>query len=132
MRSLTQSLVVTGMTCEACEYKIKYLFGQISDVQTVTINIKTAVVTIEAHQKIKTDAFVAALKPYPKYTVSEHTLPIKTLNATQHKATTYYPLFLIFGFITGVSLLTTYTVGGDVLMFLQHFMTGFFLVFSFF
>jgi cation transport ATPase len=140
MRSATtQSLVVTGMTCEACEYKIKYLFEQIADIQSVDVNLQTSVVAIESKRKVSIDEFLSVLKPYPKYNVSDYksdAMAFEITNAKQqkNKASTYdyYPLVLIFGFIASVSLSTTYQHSGGVVMFLHSFMTGFFLVFSFF
>ena len=44
-----------------------------------------------------------------------------------------YPLFLIVGFITGVTLLVAYATGDwSVEPIMRHFMAGFFIVFSFF
>ena len=45
----------------------------------------------------------------------------------------YFPIFLIFGYIAGVTLLVQISAGAfDWMIWMRHFMAGFFLVFSFF
>jgi hypothetical protein len=71
------------------------------------------------------------LKPHTKY-------GLMTASVKQTQTNQYYPLFLIAGLITLVSFLTSFHAGiyaykhFEVRMFLHNFMTGFFLVFSFF
>jgi len=45
---------------------------------------------------------------------------------------TYTPILLIFGYIMGISLLVQIHKPFDWMLFMRHFMAGFFLVFSFF
>ncbi len=46
---------------------------------------------------------------------------------------TYRPILLVFGYITGVSLLVQFVNGSfNWMQWMNHFMAGFFLVFSFF
>jgi len=63
---------------------------------------------------------------------------LKNITLMQSWKSQYYPLLLIGGMITLVSFLTSFHLGiyelqhFEVKMFLHNFMTGFFLVFSFF
>ncbi len=59
--------------------------------------------------------------------------PDATENSTTRWFSTYKPLLIIFAFITGISLLTSWS-GNTIqwMIFMQHFMAGFFIVFSFF
>ncbi|TAE40848.1 MAG: heavy-metal-associated domain-containing protein [Runella slithyformis] len=148
---ITQSLIVTGMTCQACEYKIKHVFGQIAGVENVQTNLQTGEVTVESEREVRFEELEAVLKPYPKYKVPKASTPANTAQADITKFgnesrpssnqeqllpwyRAYYPLLLIVAFITGVSVITAYS--SDSAAWgrgtLHNFMTGFFLVFSFF
>jgi cation transport ATPase len=136
---ITQSLIVTGMTCEACEYKIKHVFGQIAGVTNVTTQLSTGEVRLESAREVPFEELEATLKPHSKYKVdvqsdfkSDRNIAADLKSEKWWQA--YYPLLLIVAFITGVSAITAYSSdsaawGKGVL---HNFMTGFFLVFSFF
>lgn len=140
---MTHTYEVTGMTCEACEYKIQHVLGNVEGVKSVTPNKTNNTATIEMDKHIATSKFQEALKPYPKYTITEKAVtPVPTVafeeEAPKSWFATYKPLLLIFAFITGVSILSAFHGGiyaaehfsGMHLM--NNFMAGFFLVFSFF
>lgn len=128
------------MTCEACEYKIQHVLSQIPNVNSVTAKHSNNSVVIESLEKIDKNAIIETLHPHPKYALIDMAdLSIKVSDSlSETSSNQYYPLFLIAGFITVVSLLTSFQQGTYVLenfeieMFLHNFMTGFFLVFSFF
>jgi copper chaperone CopZ len=129
---------VTGMTCAACEYKIKHLFSQIPGVTDVIASKDTSTATIETDKPISLGQLKDALQNSDKYNVSE----IKTVveigqsnaeNIDKSWWQIYKPILLIFGYITAVCLLIQYTHGQwNSMDFMRHFMAGFFLVFSFF
>ena len=88
---------------------------------------------------IATDDLKAALKDYPKYELTEthpqhHSIVTPADNETiKSWIITYKPILLIFGYITGITLLAEWTYGDfDWMRWMNHFMAGFFLVFSFF
>ena len=125
------------MTCEACEYKIQYVFSQLPNVKSVVAKHLDNLVVIETDEKISEATILDVLKPYSKYGLIAST-ELPTIPETQSWINQYYPLFLIGGMITSVSFLTAFHSGiyelqyFQVKMFLHNFMTGFFLVFSFF
>jgi len=140
---MTHTYEVTGMTCEACEYKIQHVLGNIEGVKSVIPNRTNNTAIIEMDKHIPLSKFQEVLKPYPKYSVAEKAImPMPAMNIEEEKPkswfATYKPLLLIFGFITGVSALTAFH--SDIfevqhfswMHFMSHFMAGFFLVFSFF
>lgn len=141
---MTHTYEVTGMTCEACEYKIQHVLSNVEGVKSVTPDRTNNAATIEMDKHIPTSRFQEALKPYPKYTISEKVaLPATHTMAFEEEApkswlATYKPLLLIFTFITGVSVITAFHAGifeiahFSAMHFMNHFMAGFFLVFSFF
>jgi copper chaperone CopZ len=126
---MTQTFNISGMTCEACEYKIQHVFSQISSVKSVVAKHSDNSVTIETDKNINQETILEVLKPHTKYGL---------MTASVKQTNQYYPLFLIAGFITLVSFLTSFHARiyayehFEVRMFLHNFMTGFFLVFSFF
>lgn len=137
---MVQTFNISGMTCEACEYKIQHVLSQIPNVNSVTAKHSNNSVVIESLEKIDKNAIIETLHPHPKYALIDMAdLSIKVSDSlSETSSNQYYPLFLIAGFITVVSLLTSFQQGTYVLenfeikMFLHNFMTGFFLVFSFF
>ena len=140
---MTHTYEVTGMTCEACEYKIQHILGNVEGVKSVTPDKAHNTATIETEKHIPVSKFQEALKPYPKYSITEKAItPAHTITFEEEPPkswfATYKPLLLIFAFITGVSALTSFHAnifGLEHFMgmhFMNHFMAGFFLVFSFF
>ncbi len=127
------------MTCGGCQAKVQGLLSKVSGVKNVSIDLSKGEATIDMVKHIATDTLKAALMNYPKYQISE-------TNHQQHAAVpaadeeikkswiaTYKPILLIFGYITGISLLVEWMHGDFIWMrWMNHFMAGFFLVFSFF
>lgn len=78
------------------------------------------------------------MKDYPKYQLSEIKLSQPSLQTGKDEKplswlATYKPILLIFAFITGITLLIEF-VGSNFLWmrWMNNFMAGFFLIFSFF
>lgn len=121
------------MTCGGCEATVKSSLLKLPDVTSVDVSKETNTATITMEKHI---ALVELQKSLggaeSKYQVS----------ATQHNETaeqaksffeTYKPILLIFGFVTLVaSIMQINNERFNVMQFMQHFMAGFFLVFSFF
>jgi copper chaperone CopZ len=129
---MTQTTYISGMTCEACEYKIQYLLAKIPGVQSVVAKRATNEVLIESDLLINQNQIVEAIKLYTNYKV------IMPQNKVSEKSksglSAYKPLFIITAFIVGVAAITASRSmhEGGLVGFLHNFMTGFFLVFSFF
>ena len=137
---MTQTFNISGMTCEACEYKIQHVLSQIPNVSSVIAKYSNNSIIIESLEKIDNNAIIEILKPHAKYAlIDKPDLYVEASNSlSETQFNQYYPLFLIAGFITLVAFLTSFQQGiysvnnFEVKMFLHNFMTGFFLVFSFF
>lgn len=130
---MTHTYQVTGMTCGNCEAKVKSSFLMLPDVTSVDVSkdTKTATITMEKH--------IALSELQKSLGGSEGKYQISALqhNETAEQAKswfeTYKPILLIFGFVTLVSsIMQINNERFDVMQFMQHFMAGFFLVFSFF
>ncbi|MDZ7935383.1 MAG: cation transporter [Emticicia sp.] len=136
---MTHTFEVTGMTCEACEYKIQHLFSGIEGVKSVLVDKTTNSATVTMEKNIPLNAFIETVKPYSKYSVSEKiATPIFQEEISKTWFETYRPLLLIFAFITGVSIIKSFhsdifeTAHFSWMYFMNNFMAGFFIVFSFF
>jgi cation transport ATPase len=137
---MTRSFEVTGMTCEACEYKIQHLFSGLEGVKSVFVDKKTNTATVEMEKDIPLSNFQEVIKPYSKYSVSDTTTKPSFIEEEVTKTwfETYRPLLLIFSFISGVSIIKAFhsnifeTEHFSWMYFMNNFMAGFFIVFSFF
>ncbi|MCX6352846.1 MAG: cation transporter [Bacteroidetes bacterium] len=130
---MTHTYQLTGMTCTSCEAKVKSNLLALPDVTSVEVSKDDNSATISMAQHISLANLQEAIGgKESKYQIS----------ATQHNEVaeeakswlaTYKPLLIIFAFITGISLLTART-GDEIngMHFMQNFMAGFFITFSFF
>lgn len=130
---------VSGITCSGCQSKVKGLLEKVAGIKKVEVNLLSGDTMIEMDKHISTDTLQKALKDYPKYQLSEiakqHHAPIHKYEQDEKKTwlQTYKPILLIFGYITAITLLIEWVEGGFTWMrWMNHFMAGFFLIFSFF
>lgn len=127
------------MTCGSCQAQVQGLLSNVDGVKKVAVDLASGEATIDMDKHIATDDLKAAFRDYPKYQLSEaiqkqHTAtPVHIEEDTKSWLETYKPILLIFGYIIGITLLAEYLHGELVWMrWMNHFMAGFFLVFSFF
>lgn len=124
---------LTGMTCNACEAKVKSSLLTLPDVTSVVVSKDDSTVTISMDKHIPlSDLQMAIGGPGGKYHIS----PLKhSETAEQAKSwlNTYKPILLLFGLITTVSLVAAFHHNQFHFMdWMNYFMAGFFLSFSFF
>ncbi|BDB54099.1 hypothetical protein GENT5_04040 [Flavobacterium ammoniigenes] len=121
---------VIGMTCSSCEAKVKSALLTIENINDVAVSkdLETATITMDKH---------IALSDLQK--VLDNKYQIAAINhneiAEQTKSwfDTYKPILLIFFYITVVTtLVQTQNTKFDFMQAMRHFMSGFFLIFSFF
>jgi copper chaperone CopZ len=136
---MTHTYSVTGMTCSGCQAKVQSLLSKVPGVKNVSIGLAKGKADIDMDKHIATEDFKAVLNDYPKYQLSEISqLHLEAKSFVSEEETkswfqTYKPILLIFGYITGITLLAEWVQGDFVWMrWMNHFMAGFFLVFSFF
>jgi copper chaperone CopZ len=136
---MTHTYNVTGMTCTGCLAKVQSLLSQVNHIQKVDISLSEGTADITMDRHVATADLQKALAAYPKYQLSE-AKPVhhQNLSAIDNEETktwlqTYKPILLIFGYITVAAFIAGYSVTGFNLMTaMRIFMSGFFLVFSFF
>ena len=127
------------MTCGGCQAKVQGLLSKLAGVKSVSIDLAKGEAAIDMDKHIATADFKAALKDYPKYQLTEAPyqqpaiVPMEDDEVAKSWIVPYKPILLIFGYITGLTLLVEWMQGEFELMrWMNHFMAGFFLVFSFF
>ncbi|MEW6470212.1 MAG: cation transporter [Bacteroidota bacterium] len=132
---MTHTYNITGMTCGACQEKVKKALQSIDGVSDVSVDWRKgeAVLTMDKH--IAVANLQEALKDYPNYRLSEKEENAPHFVEEEQRAwlQTYKPVLLIFAFITGITLLVQRPLSQfDPMLWMSHFMAGFFLAFSFF
>lgn len=118
------------MTCSSCETKVKSALQMIENVTEVVVTKADNSATITMNKHIPLSDLQQALDP--KYTISAI-----QFNETEELAKswfeTYKPILLIFFYISLVVVLVQINSERfNIMMAMQYFMAGFFLVFSFF
>jgi cation transport ATPase len=138
---MIQIYKVLGITCAGCQAKIKYLFSSVAGVENVEVDLATGSTEIQSKQSIDKERFREALKPFPKYQLVDEVIDIpkpkveiKIEEEVQKSwLATYKPILLIFAYILLISLILSSLNGVfDLMLGMRVFMSGFFLVFSFF
>ena len=137
---MTHTYKVSGMTCTGCQAKVQGLLAKVNGVDHVAIDLNKGEATINMKKHIPTSDLKTALSDYPKYLLTETeaiqqplTLNLSAKEEQKSWLETYSPILLVFGYILAVTLLVEFTNGGFLWMrWMNHFMAGFFLVFSFF
>ena len=135
---MTHTYNINGMTCTGCQANVQKLLSGIAGIQNVSIDLSKGEATIDMTSHILTSQLKSALKDYPKYQLEEKQIFYPVSNHYKEEETkswfiTYKPILVIFAYITGVTVLLEIVRGnfnGEIWM--QNFMAGFFLVFSFF
>lgn len=135
---MTHTYKINGMTCGGCQAKVQKLLSQIKGVKKITIDLSKGEAAIEMDRHISSNEFQSALKEYPKYQIVEnsnhqdHVIEFAE-EETKSWIETYKPILLVFGYILGVTILVQAINGAFVwTRWMEHFMAGFFLSFSFF
>ena len=130
---MTHTYNITGMTCSGCVAKVKTELLKLPDVTAAEVQLAApqAVITMQKH--ISTSALQEAVGKAGKYTITEADGGMHHTTTEEAGGDSYFPIFLIFGYVTGATLLVQLAQREFILMqWMSHFMAGFFLVFSFF
>ncbi len=131
---MTHTYQLTGMTCGSCEAKVKSSLLMLPNVTAVDVSKADNTATITMDKHIALSDFQNALGgAASKYQIAS---PLSVGEGAGVEASwieTYKPILLIFFYISLISsLISFYTNNNGLMSFMQYFMAGFFLVFSFF
>lgn len=119
---------IEGMHCQSCIQKITDALQGFAESVQVTLNPPRAVLHNPRTESLA--ELNQAVAKAGSYHLTPQTEAISTTSDEEKKSwlATYYPLFLIVGLISAVSV----KGAGNAHEWMLHFMAGFFIVFSFF
>ena len=129
---MTHTYNVSGMTCSGCAASVKSALLRHPDVLAADIDLDNHKAVVSMSQHLTQDDLQRAIGN-TKYLVSEGAHTQVEMRTEASWVETYKPILLIFALITAVSLTTSWASDGvNWMSFMNTFMAGFFLVFSFF
>ncbi len=148
----TKEYNIQGMTCKSCEAKVKKTLEAFPQIEKAEISVENADGKLYFEENIPTSVLQEKLSEIGNYTITEKenlisqneivyeeiesnksNNQIQELELPNKSFSTYKPLFLIVGFILGVSVLVQYPFTDfSAMLLMRHFMAGFFIVFAFF
>lgn len=127
---MTHTYKLTGMTCSSCEAKVKSALLTIENVTNVIVSKDTETATITMNKHITLSDLQKVLDNKYQISATNHN---EIEEQTKSWFETYKPILLIFFYIILVTtLVQTQNIKFDFMQAMRHFMSGFFLVFSFF
>lgn len=140
MTNTQQAFEVKGMHCGGCAGKIRTALLAVSGVSEARVSHESGAVDVDTEMEIDPAVLVKAIESAGDYTATHIERSEDQPREASHEHAmeepakeSLYPLFLIVGFIAGVTLLIAYSDGvWSIETMMRHFMAGFFLVFSFF
>lgn len=127
---MTHKYQISWMTCGSCEEKVRSALMNLEKVSKVEVSKTDSSATITMDKHIAIADFQKVLGEKYQISAISHN---ETVEMSKSWLATYKPILLIFFYIT----LTTVSVQlvnkhFDMMQWMQHFMAGFFLIFSFF
>lgn len=113
--------------------KVKSELLKIPGVTTAELQLHAPQAAISMDRHIAMAVLQEAVSRSGHYNLTAENMPAPAAIEPAATGDSYLPIFLIFGYILGVSLLAQAGSGAfDTMRWMRHFMGGFFLVFSFF
>ena len=134
---MTHTYKISGMTCGSCVGRVKSELLKLGDIVEAEVRLDAPQAVIKMSQHIPVAVLQKAVAGAGKYTITEADDGMRAMTHNEDvpadEKNSYYPIFLIFGYIAVASLLVQFIAGRfNVTQWMSHFMAGFFLVFSFF
>jgi len=127
---MTHTYQLTGMTCSSCEEKVKNALELVDSINHVSVSKENNTATITMPKHIALHNLQNALDSKYQISAIAHN---ESIEQTRSWFETYKPIVLIFFYISLVTVLIQLTNHHfNFMQAMQHFMAGFFLVFSFF
>lgn len=125
---------ITGMTCNNCVAKVKSELLKHPDILGAEVTLNPPSATIEMQRHISTSELQETISKDGKYKITDDKSDIShhEMEAGTSWLETYKPLLIIAAFITVVSYITSRNDMHPIYSWMNNFMAGFFLVFSFF
>ena len=124
---------IDGMTCGGCVAKVKGKLEKLAAVEAAIVQLVAPQAKLTLSEQIGIEQLQMAIAPYKIEEAPGILVEKEEWIAKEGFLQTYKPLLLIIAFLTGVSLLVQYPFTSfSGMLWMRHFMAGFFLVFAFF
>ena len=131
---MEKEYIIKGMTCNSCVANVKKSLETLKDVEDAIIQLDAPQGKLKLHKPLSIDVLQEAIGHYEIQELISTSINENSIEDLPEKSiVTYKPLLLIIAFIVGVSLLAQYPFNDfSGMLWMRHFMAGFFLVFAFF
>lgn len=133
---MTHTYQIDGMHCNSCISKVKNELLKIGAITEAEIQLAAPQATITMQEHIPTVQLQQAVAKAGSFSLKDIHSSINHEQIAEDGKSwliTYKPLLLVFGFITGVAVITSFHDGRfEPMHWMNNFMGGFFIVFSFF
>ena len=132
---MQQLYKIEGMTCGGCVAGVKGKLSKLDDIQSAEIQLEYPQAKLEVRNAIELNVLQNTIGQKYSITpiITKTAKKEETVDLAEPSITTYKPLILIVAFIAGVSLLAQYPFSDfSGMLWMRHFMAGFFIVFAFF
>jgi copper chaperone CopZ len=127
---MTHSYTIEGMTCKSCVAKVKGSLLSTAGVESADVQLEKPQATIVMQKHIPLKELQAAVNKAGNYRITADDDRMPVASSWFH---TYKPILLIFFYLLLITLaIESLGRSFNLLVWMQHFMAGFFLVFSFF
>lgn len=132
---LSKTYKIEGMTCDGCTANVEKQLQTVSEINETHVQLDFPQATLYFNRPIDIESLEALVKKAGDYSISETpSVQGNTIDQLPNKSiSTYKPLLLIVSFIAAVSALSQFPFASfSTMLWMRHFMAGFFIVFAFF
>jgi len=127
--------IVEGMTCQGCVTKVESSLLKSGIVEDLDIKLNNEISTINLKSETQLSNLQSIISTAGNYTIKIAGNKNESLEEANSRSwiDTYWPILLIFFFVSLVSGIVAWNGSdGFMMRFMQYFMAGFFIAFSFF
>ncbi len=132
---ITKAYKIEGMTCGGCVASVKKQLDESELISETNIQLDFPQAKISFANELEIETLQSIINKAGNYTIKQNGEESKNmeLSIPEKSIHTYKPLLLIVGFILVVSALSQFPFSSfSAMLWMRHFMAGFFIVFSFF
>jgi copper chaperone CopZ len=131
---MTHTYKIEGMTCTGCVARVKEQLLKLPAVLSAEVKLDPGEASISMSRHIPLATLKEAVGRAGHYQIegTQDAHAVKE-SSSQSWLQTYKPLLIVFAFITSIAWITAYAGSSfNAMDFMNHFMAGFFIAFSFF
>ena len=132
---ITKTYKIEGMTCGGCVASVKKQLDDSDLISEANIQLDFPQAKIAFANELGIETLQSIINKAGNYTIKQNGSGTQNMDLSlpEKNIHTYKPLLLIVGFIASVSLLSQFPFSSfSFMLWMRHFMAGFFIVFSFF